>query len=76
MDQYAPYQLGPVVGPINVASTAIASREVNGVQNGNTITVHFNLLTRYSEPTDFLTPGAISYVLVLNNKSTGCRRGR
>jgi hypothetical protein len=74
MDPYAPYQLGPVVGPINVASTAIAPREVGGVPNGNIVTVHFNILTSYSARADFLKPGAISYVLVLNNKSTGCRR--
>jgi hypothetical protein len=74
MDPYAPYQLGPVVGPINVAATEIAPREVNGVPNGNVVTVHFNILTSYSKPSDFRMPEAISYVLVLNNKSTGCQR--
>jgi hypothetical protein len=74
MDMFMPYGPGPVVGPINVASISISPRHVDGVRNGNVVTVHFNILTSYSTPTEFLQPDSISYVLVLNNKSTGCRR--
>src|SRR6478672_11252678 len=73
MDMFMPYGQGPVVGPINVSRISIAPRTVNGVANGNVVTVHFNILSSYSTPTDFLQPDAISYILVLNNKSTGCR---
>ena len=74
MDMFMPYGQGPVVGPINVSRISIAPRTVNGVANGNVVTVHFNILSSYSTPTDFLQPDAISYILVLNNKSIGCRR--
>jgi hypothetical protein len=62
------------VGPINVSRISIAPRTMNGFANGNVVTVHFNILSSYSTPTDFLQPDAISYILVLNNKSIGCRR--
>lgn len=68
-----PYGLGPVVGPINVASASIDPRHFDDVLNGNVVTIHFNILPSYSIPTEFLEPGSISYILVLNNKSTGCR---
>jgi hypothetical protein len=74
MDMFMPYGQGPVVGPINVSRISIAPRTMNGFANGNVVTVHFNILSSYSTPTDFLQPNAISYILVLNNKSTGCRR--
>ena len=74
MDMFMPYGQGPVVGPINVSSISIAPRTVDGFANGNVVTVHFNILSSYSTPTDFLQPDAISYILVLNNKSVGCRR--
>ena len=74
MDMFMPYGQGPVVGPINVSKISIGPRTVDGVANGNVVTVHFNILSSYSTPTDFLQPDAISYILVLNNKSTGCRR--
>ena len=74
MDMFMPYGQGPVVGPINVSRISIGPRTVDGVANGNVVTVHFNILSSYSTPTDFLQPDAISYILVLNNKSTGCRR--
>jgi hypothetical protein len=74
MDMFMPYGQGPVVGPINVSRISIGPRTVDGVANGNVVTVHFNILSSYSTPTDFLQPHAISYILVLNNKSTGCRR--
>jgi hypothetical protein len=74
MDMFMPYGQGPVVGPIKVSRISIAPRTVDGFANGNVITVHFNILSSYSTPTDFLQPDAISYILVLNNKSTGCRR--
>lgn len=73
MDMFMPYGLGPVVGPISVASTTIAPRHVNGIPNGNIVTIHFNTLSTDSDPTDFLRAGAIAYVLVLNNKSSGCK---
>lgn len=74
MDMFMPYGLGPVVGPISVSSISIGPRAVDGVPNGNVVTVHFSILSSYSNPTDFLKPAAIAYILVLNNKSTGCRR--
>src|SRR4029079_13369224 len=74
MDMFMPYGLGPVVGPINVASASISPRNIDGVLNGNVVTIRFNILSSYSTPTEFLQPGSISYILVLNNKSTGCRR--
>ena len=74
MDMFMPYGQGPVVGPINVSRILIGPRTVDGVANGNVVTVHFNTLSSYSTPTDFLEPDAISYILVLNNKSTGCPR--
>ncbi len=74
MDMFMPYGEGPVVGPINVSSISIAPRTVDGFANGNVVTVHFNILSSYSTPTDFLQPDAISYILVLNNKSSGCQR--
>jgi len=74
MDMFMPYGLGPVVGPINVVSTSISPRHVDGALNGNVVTIRFNILTSYSTPAEFLEPGSISYILVLNNKSTGCRR--
>ena len=74
MDMFMPYGQGPVVGPINVSRISIGPRTVDGVANGNVVTVHFNILSSYSTRTDFLQPDAISYILVLNNKSTGCRR--
>ena len=70
MDMFMPYGQGPVVGPINVSKISIGPRTVDGVANGNVVTVHFNILSSYSTPTDFLQPDAISYILVLNNKST------
>ena len=74
MDMFMPYGLGPVVGPISVASISIGPRHIDGVPNGNAVTIRFNILSSYSTPTEFLQPGSISYILVLNNKSTGCRR--
>jgi len=74
MDMFMPYGQGPVVGPINVSKISIGPRTVDGVANGNVVIVHFNILSSYSTPTDFLQPDAISYILVLNNKSIGCRR--
>ena len=74
MDMFMPYGQGPVVGPINVSRISIGPRTVDGVANGNVVTVHFNILSSYSTPTDFLEPDAISYILILNNKSTGCPR--
>jgi len=74
MDMFMPYGQGPVVGPINVSRISIGPRTVDGVSNGNVVTVHFNILSSYSTATDFLQPDAISYILVLNNKSTGCQR--
>jgi hypothetical protein len=73
MDMFMPYGLGPVVGPISVANTTIAPRQVSGVPNGNIVTIHFNILSTYSDPADFLRAGAIAYVLVLNNKYSGCK---
>jgi hypothetical protein len=74
MDMFMPYGPGPAVGPINVASTSIGPRYIDGVINGNIVTIRFNVLSSYPIPTEFLEPGSISYILVLNNKSTGCRR--
>jgi hypothetical protein len=74
MDMFMPYGLGPVVGPINVASASISPRNIDGVLNGNVVTIRFNILSSYSTPTEFLQPGSISYILVLNNKGIGCRR--
>src|SRR3954465_2607991 len=74
MDMFMPYGQGPVVGPINVSKISIGPRTVDGVANGNVVTVHFRILSSYSTPTDFSQPDAISYILVLNNKSTGCQR--
>jgi hypothetical protein len=74
MDMFMPYGQGPVVGPINVSRISITPRTVDGFVNGNVVTVHFNILSSYSRPTDFLQPDAISYILVLNNRSIGCRR--
>ena len=34
MDMFMPYGLGPVVGPINVASASISPRNIDGVLNG------------------------------------------
>ena len=74
MDMFMPYGQGPVVGPISVSGISIAPRIVDGVPNGNVVTVHFSILSSYSNPADFLQPAAISYILVLNNRITGCRR--
>jgi hypothetical protein len=74
MDMFMPYGLGPVVGPIEVASTSISPRFIDGVLNGNVVTIGFNILSSYSTPTEFFEPDSISYILVLNNRSTGCRR--
>jgi hypothetical protein len=74
MDMFMPYGQGPVVGPISVSGISIAPRTVDGVPNGNLVTVHFSILSSYSNPADFLQPAAISYILVLNNRITGCRR--
>jgi hypothetical protein len=74
MDTFMPYGQGPVVGPISVSGISIAPRTVDGVSNGNVVTVHFSILSSYSNPADFLQPAAISYILVLNNRITGCRR--
>ena len=63
-----------MIGPINVASISISPLHLDGALNGNVVTIHFNILTSYSTPTEFLQPNSISYVLVLNNKNTGCRR--
>jgi hypothetical protein len=63
-----------VVGPISVSGISIAPRTIDGVPNGNVITVHFSTLSSYSNRTDFLQPAAIPYILVLNNRITGCRR--
>jgi hypothetical protein len=73
MDMYMPYGLGPVVGPISVASTTIAPRRVNGVANGNIVTVRFTVLSTIADPADLLTTGAIAYVLVLDAKNRGCQ---
>jgi hypothetical protein len=73
MDMFMPYGLGPVVGPMNVASISISPRYIHGVSNGNIVTIRFNL-SPYSTLSEFLEPASISYILVLNNKSTGCRR--
>jgi hypothetical protein len=74
MDMFMPYGLGPVVGPINVVSVSISPRHVDGVLNGNIVTIRFDISSSYSTPTEFLQPESISYILVLNNKTTGCRR--
>jgi hypothetical protein len=74
MDMFMPYGQGPVVGPISVSSISIGPRVVDGVPNGNVVTVHFSILSSHSNPADFLKPAAISYILVLNDKSTGCQR--
>ena len=74
MDMFMPYGQGPVVGPISVSGISIAPRTVDSVPNGNVVTVHFSILSSYSNPADFLQPAAISYILVLNNRITGCRR--
>jgi hypothetical protein len=74
MDMFMPYGLGPVVGPIEVASTSISPRFIDGVLNGNVVTIGFNIWSSYSTPTEFFEPDSISYILVLNNRSTGCRR--
>lgn len=72
MDMFMPYGQGPVVGPINVSRISIGPRAVDGVPNGNVVTVHFDILSSYSTPAEFVEPDAISYILVLNNKRTGC----
>ncbi len=69
-----PYGQSPVVSPIRVASTEIAPRQVDGVPNGNIVTVRFDILSTYSAPEDFLKSGSIAYVLVLSNKYNGCKR--
>lgn len=74
MDMFMPYGQGPVVGPISVLDISISPRIVDSGPNGNVVTVHFRILSTYSNPADLLKPAAISYVLVLNNKGTGCRR--
>jgi hypothetical protein len=74
MDMFMPYGPGPVVGPISVSNISISPRIADNGPNGNVVTVHFRILSTYSSPADFLKPAAISYVLVLNGKSTGCRR--
>jgi hypothetical protein len=74
MDMFMPYGQGPVVGPISVSNISIGPRTVDGGPNGNVVTVHFRILSTYSNPAEFLKPAAISYILVLNNRSTGCRR--
>ena len=74
MDMFMPYGPSPLVSPINVASASIGPRHVDGVLNGNVVTIHFNILSSHSTPTEFLQPASISYILVLYNKSTGCHR--
>ena len=75
MDMFMPYGQGPGGWPNQcVQDLHRPAGMVDGVANGNVVTVHFNILLSYSTPTDFLQPDAISYIAVLNNKSTGCRR--
>ena len=47
MDMFMPYGQGPVVGPINVSKISIGPRTVDGVANGNVVTVHFNILSSF-----------------------------
>jgi hypothetical protein len=72
VDMLMPYGPGPVVGPIGVAEIAIAPRRVDGTRNGNIVTIRFDAAN--PSPPDFSNAGAIAYVLVLHNKSSGCRR--
>ena len=48
-----PYGQGPVVGPINVSKISIGPRTVDGVANGNVVTVHFKILSSYRRPQIF-----------------------
>jgi hypothetical protein len=74
MHAFAPYA-GPRMVPLSVAGTTIASRHVNGVPDGNIVTVRFGIAASRTDPVDLSEPGAIAYVLVLSGKITGCRRG-
>ena len=53
MDMFMPYGQGPVVGPINVSRISIGPRTVDGVANGNVVTVHFNILSPIRRPQIF-----------------------
>ena len=57
MDMFMPYGQGPVVGPINVSKISIGPRTVDGVANGNVVTVHFNILSSYSDSNRFFAAG-------------------
>ncbi len=75
MDAYAPYGRD-WVSPLAVAGTAVARRQVDGVPNGNIVTVRFVVVMPHLAPPDFERTGAIAYVLVLNGKVAGCNRSK
>src|SRR5262245_8190008 len=75
MNAYTPYGR-EWASPLIVADTKVARRYVDGVPNGNIITVRFVVAMPHLAPPDFERNGAIAYVLVLNGKVTGCNRSK
>jgi hypothetical protein len=75
MDAYARYGR-EWASPLAVVSTTVARRQVDGVPNGNIITVRFAVLLPHLAPPDFERTGVIAYVLVLNGRVTGCNRSK
>ena len=75
MNAYAPYGR-EWASPLAIVATTVARRQVDGVPNGNVITVRFVVVMPQLAPPDFERTGAIAYVLVLNGKTVGCTRSR
>jgi hypothetical protein len=65
-----------MASPLIVADTKVARRYVDGVPNGNIITIRFVVAMPHLAPPDFERTGAVAYVLVLNGKVTGCNRSK
>ena len=75
INAYTPYGR-EWASPLIVADTKVARRYVDGVPNGNIITVRFVVALPHLAPPDFERTGNIAYVLVLNGKTIGCTRSK